>query len=78
LHGRIRYASLQRRASRARCLGPDPPDRSRGAAPVENGNICALGTSDSTTTLTFIIENGAVTGFEANANGIKRILKKIK
>ena len=43
-----------------------------------NGNIYALGTSDSTTTLTFTIENGAVTGFEANANGIKRILKKIK
>jgi hypothetical protein len=28
--------------------------------------------------ITFIIEDGVVTGFEANANGNKRVLKKIK
>lgn len=28
--------------------------------------------------ITFIIENGVVTGFEANANGNKRMLKKVK
>ena len=43
-----------------------------------SGNAYALGTPDSTTIITFIIENGAVTGFEADANGNKRLLKKIK
>jgi D-alanyl-D-alanine carboxypeptidase len=41
------------------------------------GNTYALGKSDSTTTITFVVENGVVTGFEANANGNKRMLRKI-
>ncbi|CAN5864526.1 hypothetical protein BH18ACI5_BH18ACI5_18520 [soil metagenome] len=43
-----------------------------------SGNTYALGRSDSTTTMTFIVENGLATGFEANDNGSRRTLKKIK
>ena len=55
-----------------------PPGGSKEPLVFRSGNRYALGKSDSTTTITFIVENGVATGFEANDNGIKRTLKKIK
>lgn len=43
-----------------------------------SGNAYALGTRDSTTTVTFFVEKRVAIGFEANANGMKRMLKKVK
>jgi hypothetical protein len=43
-----------------------------------SGNTYALGSNDSETTLTFIVENGSATAFEVNENGNRRTLKKIK
>jgi hypothetical protein len=42
-----------------------------------SGNAYALGSNDSRTTITFLVADGVVTGFEANDNGSRRTLKKI-
>ncbi|HYH08144.1 MAG TPA: serine hydrolase [Thermoanaerobaculia bacterium] len=55
-----------------------PPGGGKQPLIFRSGNTYALGSAESTTTITFLIENGTVTGFEANANGSKRILKKIQ
>nr|MDQ3070976.1 serine hydrolase [Acidobacteriota bacterium] len=55
-----------------------PSGDSKQPLVFRSGNTYALGSADSTTAITFIIENGTVTGFEANANGSKRMLKKIR
>lgn len=43
-----------------------------------SGNSYALGAADSTTSVTFIVENGTVSGLQVNANGRTRTLKKIE
>jgi CubicO group peptidase (beta-lactamase class C family) len=54
-----------------------PPGGSKQPLVFRSGNTYALGSSDSKTTITFILENGVATGFEANDNGNRRTLKKI-
>jgi CubicO group peptidase (beta-lactamase class C family) len=54
-----------------------PPGDDKEPLVFRSGNTYALGSVDSTTAVTFIIENGAVTQLEVNANGRKRTLKKI-
>ena len=55
-----------------------PPGDSKQPLIFRSGNAYWLGKSDSTTTVTFVVENGVATGFEANNNGIRRMLRKIK
>jgi len=55
-----------------------PSGGSKQPLVFRSGNTYALGKSDSTTTVRFIVENGVVTAFEANDNGNRRTLKKIK
>jgi hypothetical protein len=55
-----------------------PPGGSKQPLVFRSGNAYALGSSDSKITITFIVENGVATGFEANENGNRRTLKKIK
>ena len=56
-----------------------PPSRDAKEPLVfRSGNSYWLGTRDATTVLTFFIVDGAAVAFEADANGIKRTLKKIK
>ena len=52
-----------------------PPGGSKQPLVFRSGHTYEL---DSDTTVTFIIENGAATGFEVNENGNRRTLKKIK
>ena len=55
-----------------------PPGSTKQPLVFRSGNTYALGTSDSKTTVTFIVADGVATAFEANDNGMKRTLKKIK
>lgn len=55
-----------------------PPGESKQPLIFRSGNAYWLGKSDSTTTVTFIVENGVAAGFEANNNGFRRTLRKIK
>lgn len=55
-----------------------PPGDAKQPLIFRSGNSYWLGKTDSTTTLTFIVENGAVRGFEADNNGSVRRLRKIK
>ena len=55
-----------------------PSGGSKQPLVVRSGNTYALGSSDSKITVTFIVKNGEATGFEANDNGSRRTLKKIK
>lgn len=55
-----------------------PTGGSKQPLVFRSGNTYALGSSDSTTTVRFIVENGVATAFEANDNGSRRTLKKIK
>ena len=52
-----------------------PPGGSKQPLVFRSGTTYAL---DADTTVTFIVENGAATGFEVNENGSRRVLKKIK
>ncbi|MBA3885888.1 MAG: hypothetical protein H0X67_09165 [Acidobacteria bacterium] len=66
-----------------KCAEPEPgeaPGLEAGSSRwvFRSRNSYAFGTADATTIITFIIGNGSVTGFEANADGNKRTLKKVK
>jgi CubicO group peptidase (beta-lactamase class C family) len=76
------YGMSAERAARVTVENGDlyltPPGDDKEPLRFRSGNTYALGAPDSTTTVTFIVENGIVSGLEVNANGRKRTLKKIQ